>query len=107
MGGVKQTRCAHYHGCAFAPSPSLPVPSPKVSSHLYIVRAADSLLRWLDRYNIASALKVLTMNYIGVLIFQFILFGLIGMRAFGGLLYRGNPALVGSEYDLKEYYPNN
>lgn len=39
--------------------------------------------------------------------FQYFLFGLIGIRAFGGLLYVGNPQLTGSAYEAAEYFPNN
>lgn len=43
----------------------------------------------------------------GTLIFQYVLFGLIGVRAFGGLIYNNNPALAGTDYANREYFPNN
>jgi hypothetical protein len=42
-----------------------------------------------------------------VLVFQYYIFGLIGIRVFGGLLNTENPALHGTAFEAASYFPNN
>lgn len=44
---------------------------------------------------------------LGVLVFQYYIFGLIGIRVFGGLLNTENPALHGTAFEAASYFPNN
>jgi len=44
---------------------------------------------------------------LGVLVFQYYFFGLIGIRLFGGLLNTQNPILQTTTYAAVHYYPNN
>jgi two pore calcium channel protein len=44
---------------------------------------------------------------LGVLVFQYYVFGLIGIRLFGGLLNTEHPMLHGTAYEAASYFPNN
>eukprot|EP01087_Luapelamoeba_hula_P025288 TRINITY_DN9973_c0_g1_i1.p1 TRINITY_DN9973_c0_g1~~TRINITY_DN9973_c0_g1_i1.p1 ORF type:complete len:800 (+),score=91.40 TRINITY_DN9973_c0_g1_i1:11-2410(+) len=46
-------------------------------------------------------------SLLGILIAQYYFFAFLGMRLFGGLMYVGNPDLVGTAYDGNGYYATN
>ena len=84
--------------------------SPRIAilSCVFLILRLLNLWRYLSvAFRSLAALSPLFWQVVPPLAAVYFSFAWIGVQLFGGKLYRGNPKLIGTDYDLNDYYGFN